>query len=374
MKKPIIKQKKIKKFVEEYVHGSNKKGISFLQKLLEEQRQARIEYYKENPIDAPNKVLKHALVEGIGISNDFILDKGDYFEFFSIGHEKFYCWTNQIDEYSKLVVEVNPAVKENNLWKTAISILELAFIMASELESKHEFTYDWVYRFNPSEPIEKLHYLKDRLHVLNPISVRRVREFSDISILIELLFRDDKFFIACQNIIAAKENHDFCQICALTPEHLRKHVDHEPEIWEKINLLPIMEAAIVQATRSVEAILGKPGKRDTTTKLIRTKERWSENILLNPYDEYKLTGQSFLDYYYKLFGIRNNSAHSFGELSFHMQRQETIEAQSFAWLVIASYYDKNSIEENDALESLNFNRELLDKFEGINVSTKGTKN
>jgi len=315
MKKPKIKEEKVKKFAEEYVHGSKEKGMSLLQKLLEEQRQARIEYYKENnPVDAPNNVLKHALVEGIGISNDFILDKGDYFELFSIGHEKFYCWTHEIDEYSKLIVEVNPAVKENDVWKTAISILEIAFTMASELESKHEFAYDWVYRFEPDESIEKLHYLKDRHHVLNWNSMRRVREFSDISILIELLYRDDKFFIACQNIISAKENHEFCQICALTPEHLRKHADLEPEIWEKINLLPKMEAAIVQATRSVEAILGKPGKRDTPAKLNRIKERWSDNILLNPDDEFKLTGQSFLDYYYKLFGLRNNSAHSFGEL------------------------------------------------------------
>lgn len=34
------------------------------------------------------------------------------------------------------------------------------------------------------------------------------------------------------------------------------------------------------------------------------------------------------------FSLRNNSAHSFGELSFHMHRRETIEAQSFEWIVI----------------------------------------
>ena len=348
--------------------------MSLLQALLEEQHQARIDYFKDNPIDAPNEVLGHALIEGIGIMNDYKLSKADFIEFFTIGHEKFYCWTHETDEHLILVVEVNPKVKEKELWKTAISILEIAFTVASELESQREFVYDWVYRFKINNSIEELHYLKDRHHVLNWKSILRIHEFSDISILIDLLSKDDKFFIPCQNIIAAKENHEFCQICALTPEHLRKHTDKEPEIWEKVNILPKMEAAIVQATRSVEAILGKPGKRDTPAKLNRVKESWAKNILLNPDEEYRLTGQSYLDYYYDLFRLRNNAAHSLGELSFHMQRKETIEAQSFSWIVITDYYKKNSVSEEDALSSLKFNTKLINQFKGFNVSSKGTKN
>ncbi|WP_458626414.1 hypothetical protein [Winogradskyella sp. PC D3.3] len=374
MKKPSINEDKINLFTEEYLNGDKEKSMSLLQKLLQEQHQARIDYYKENPVDAPNDVLKHALIEGIGISNDFILSKGELNEFFTIGYEKFYCWTHETDEYSNLVVEVNQTVKEKALWKTGISILEIAFTMASELESNHEFAYDWVYRFNHSESIDNLHYLKDRHNTLNWRSMRRIHEFSDIAVLIEILTRDDKFFIACQNIIAAKQNHEFCQICALTPEHLRKHKDHEPEIWERINLLPKMEAAIVQATRSVEAILGKPGKKDTEVKLRRAKERWSKNILINPDEEFKLTGQSYLDYYYDLFELRNNSAHSYGSLSFDLQRQETIEAQSFAWIIIGDYYKKNSISEDESLKALDFNIKLINQFKNVNVSSKGTKN
>jgi hypothetical protein len=374
MKKANINKDKINLFTEEYIIGDKKKSMSLLQKLLQEQHQARIDYYKENPVDAPNNVLKHALIEGIDISNDFILSKGDLNEFFSIGHEKFYCWTHETDEYSKLVVEVNPKVKEKALWKTGISVLETAFTMACELESTHEFVYDWVYRFNHNESIDNLHFLKDRYHTLNKSSIHRIHEFSNIAVLIEILTRDDKFFIACQNIIAAKQNHEFCQVCALTPEHLRKHKDHEPEIWERINLLPKMEAAIVQATRSVEAILGKPGKRGKTVKLSKVKERWSKNISINPDEEFKLTGQSFLDYYYALFELRNKAAHSYGELSFHMQRQETIEAQSFVWIIISDYYEKNSISEEDSLKALNFNIKLINQFKDVNVSSKGTKN
>lgn len=368
-----MEEDKIKLFTEEYFNGDKDMSMSLLQKLLKEQQEARINYYEENPVDAPNDVLGYALIEGIGISNDFILSKGDFNEFFTIGLEKFYCWTHETDKNSYLVVEVNPKVKEKAIWKTAISILEIAFTMASELESNYEFKYDWVYRFKYNERIDNLHYLKDRHHILNWRSMSRVIEFIDNSVLIEILTRDDKFYIACQNIIAAKQNHEFCQICALTPEHLRKHTDHEPEIWEKINLLPKMEAAIVQATRSVEAILGKPGKRDTLAKLNRVKERWVKNILINPDEEYKLTGQSYLDYYYDLFELRNNSAHSFGELSFHIQRRETIEAQSFTWIIIANYFKKNSISEKDSLKALNFNSKFINQFKGVNVSTRGTK-
>jgi hypothetical protein len=374
MKKPRIEEDKIKLFTQEYIKGNKDKSMSLLQKLIEEQRQARIDYYEQNPEDAPNEVLRHAIIEGIGISNDFILAKGDFNELFTIGHEKFYCWTHETDEYSNIIVEVNQQVKAKELWKTSISILEIAFTMACELESNHQFAYDWVYRFDNNESIDNLHYLKDRHHVLDRRSIRRIHEFSDIAVLIEILTRDDKFFIACQNIIAAKQNHEFCQICALTPEHLWKHMDREPEIWERINLLPKMEAAIVQATRSVEVILGKPGKRDTPGKLIRAKERWADNILINPDEEYKLTGQSYIDYYYDLFERRNKSAHSYGELSFHMQRQETIEAQSFAWIILADYYKKKSIPEEDSLKALNFNTKLLKQFNGVKVSSKGTKN
>lgn len=374
MKKLRIEEIKIKLFTEDYIKGDKEKSMSLLQKLLDEQRQARNDYYEQNPEDAPNEVLRHAIIEGIQIRNDFILSKGDFNELFTIGHEKFYCWTHETDEYSNIVVEVNPQVKAKELWKTSISILEIAFTMACGLESNEQFAYDWVYRFDHNECIDNLHYLKDRHYVLDWRRIRRIHEFSDIAVYIEILKRDDKFFIACQNIIAAKQNHEFCQICALTPEHLRKHIDHEPEIWERINLLPKMEAAIVQATRSVEAILGKPGKRDTPAKLSRTKERWADNILINPDEEYKLTGKSYMDYYYDLFELRNNSAHSYGELSFHMQRQQTIEAQSFAWIIIADYYKKKSILEEDALKALNFNTKLINQFNGVNVSSKGTKN
>jgi len=372
MKKDMI-NKKTDLLSEYYTKEKIEKEVSLLANLFKESRKARIEYYKQNPIDAPNEVLNSAIIEGIGINNDFVLSTGEYQNIFKIGIEEFYCWTNEKDNFSKLVVKVDPLVKEKDFWKTAVAILEIAFSFSKELEVLYEFDYDWIYRFDNSMDIDKLHYLKSRYDVSNSISIVQVTDFSQIASLIELLERDDKFFVACQNIIAAKKNHEFCQICALTPEHLRKHNHFEPEIWEKASLVPKLEAAIVQATRSVEAILGKPGNRETASKLARTKKRWLVNIDLNPDDKYELAGKSYLDYYYDLFSLRGFAAHSFGELSFNMKRIETIEAQSFAWIIIIDYYRKHSIDENKALQRMSFNLDMLKRFDGVNVLSKCTK-
>jgi hypothetical protein len=56
-----------------------------------------------------------------------------------------------------------------------------------------------------------------------------------------------------------------------------------------------------------------------------------------------------------------------------MKRRETIEAQSFAWIIIADYYKKNSVSKEGALKALNFNTKLTNQFEGVNVSSQCTK-
>lgn len=373
MKKTDIKEDKVQEIAESYAHGDKDKSMSLLAQYLKGQEQSQMEYNKGNPVDAPNSVLNHAIVTEVTINSADILSEGDFIEFFKIGNENFYCWTFEKNMYSHLVVRVNPKVKDEELWKTSLSVLEIAFTMSTELEYKFVFDYDWIYRFKSTVGKDNQHYLKDRHFIDSDGPIRTINEFRVIAPLIELLYKDNKFFTACQNIIVAKENHEFCQVCALTPEHLRKHPNHEPEPWEKISIIPKMESAVVLATRSIEAILGKPGKRDNANKTERIKQRWLLNTNLNPDDEFLLVGKSYFDYYYDLFELRNHSAHSLGEISFKMLRRETIEAQCFAWIVIAEYYKKNKIDEEYALEALNFNIELIKKFENINVITQSTK-
>lgn len=369
--KQVSSKDKLEEFFAKY-EGGEKKLPELFSLYLKEQEERRSEYFKTNPIDAPNHVLNHAIIEGIEIRNDKVLSKGDYFHLFDVGVEKFYIWTYQDDVNSILIVDVSPDVKKEEMWKTAVSILEIAFTIMNELEQTQSFGYDWIYRFNHRIEIEQHHYLKDRFNVKDIRIIIRLLDFKNIINLIELLYRDNKYYVASQNIIAAKENHDFCQICALTPEHYKKHFDKEPEIWERASLIPKMEAAIVQTTRSVEAIMGKPGNKDNPLKLRKAKERWRDSIDLDPDENFRMVGKTYIEYYYDLFSLRAGAAHSFGKLSFNMSRSLTIEAQSFAWIIILKYYEKNCVTEEIAIKRLNFNLELVSKF-SENFSTNVTR-
>lgn len=53
-----------------------------------------------------------------------------------------------------------------------------------------------------------------------------------------------------------------------------------------------MEAAIVQSTLAVEAILGKPGARETPANCSGVLERWRSAIDIGPVSPFELTGKS----------------------------------------------------------------------------------
>lgn len=358
MKKPEHDKAKLR----EVANQIDSESFSMLfSEYIKERNEALENYYKENPIDAPNDVLNHAVINGLRFSADGVLAVGDYLHLFDIGMEKFYSWTAAEDDHSLLVAHVNPAVKEMNMWKTGASILHIAFALINQLEHTLELDYDWVYRFKPSTKIDDLHFLNEREYSYS-YNVKQIPDLERAVETIELLSRDERFYVATQNIIAAKHNHEFCQVCALTPEHHKKHFDKEPEIWERALMIPQMEAAIVQATRAVEAILGKPGDRENSKKLQRAKERWKESIYLEPEDTFQNVGVSFIDYYYKLFNLRGFAAHSLGKLSFDLTRKLTIDAQSFAWIVISKYFEKHHKDYDDAAKSINFNVELVKQF------------
>lgn len=82
---------------------------------------------------------------------------------------------------------------------------------------------------------------------------------------------------------------------------------------------------------------------------------------------------SYLDYYYKLFfELRNPSAHSYGNVHYNLLRKQTVEAQCFAAIVVREYIRTNMADEEQAINSLNFNKELLARV-SENMSTKITK-
>ena len=138
-------------------------------------------------------------------------------------------------------------------------------------------------------------------------------------------------------------------------------------------MLPKLESAIVQSCRSVEAIIGEPPNRNKPGKVHAHKQHWIATIGLNPDDIYEKANMSFLDYYYKLFfELRNPSAHSYGTVHYNLLRKQAVEAQCFAAIIVREYIKTNILDEEQAMDSLYFNRELLARV-AETMSTNLTK-
>lgn len=225
----------------------------------------------------------------------------------------------------------------------------------SGFEHFQDFDYDWICNFDPALSVGECTFLNSDSFDRFTGSVKNVRQLADLAPLVELLLRDERFFVATQNLFGSFDNHWFCVICALTPMTHRTHPNDEQSIWQFASSIPKMETAIVQATHSVEAILRKPGNNRN-----RTLARWESAIPLDPHADSGFKPLSLIEYYYELFGVRGDAAHSLGRLSIGMSCQLTIQAQCFACKIHRAYYEKNSLSTDDAIAALKFNRTLIE--------------
>jgi len=57
----------------------------------------------------------------------------------------------------------------------------------------------------------------------------------------------------------------------------------------------------------------------------------------------------------------NPSAHSYGNIHYDLARKRAVESQCFAAIIVQKYIDKHTVDNETAIDSLKFNRELLDK-------------
>lgn len=318
------------------------------------------------PGDPPNASCNHAIVKGVLLSNESGFKTHDFTPLFELPGEAISIWTHTRSTYSCVVSKVADDVRNQPIWRNAGSLIYLAMGLMSHFEHIQEIDYDWVYNFDPNLSVGECKFLEEDSVDRFSGSVKKVRELAELAPLIELLLRDDQFFVATQNLFASFDNHWFCVICALRPMSHQTHPNDEQPIWQFANSIPRMEAAIVQATRSVEALLGKPGRnRD------RALNRWTAAIPLDPNNDFGLKSISLINYYNELFGVRNDAAHSLGKLSVGMSRQLTIEAQCFACKIHRSYCEKNCLSTDDAMDALKFNRPLVEA-EPEELSTKIT--
>ena len=218
----------------------------------EDERLGRL--YPPNP---PNEEKCHwAVISGLVLSNLAGFKVGDLNPYFSFGQERAYVWTHSKNTLSSLVVEVPPQPPPSGqLWKTLASCLEIAGCLESAAEHPYEHSYGWIYQFNPRLSLEQQRFYGfsegDPLAWIDVKGgiVQNLWFIADLAAVLELLQRDDRFFIAAQHLLASVRSHWFCITCELgsgRPEH----PSHEPSPWEAIQLLPRLDIAMVQACRS----------------------------------------------------------------------------------------------------------------------------
>ncbi len=338
-----------------------------IQQSIDEWRLASAKIADSYPPDVPNGECHHAALTGLGFQNQTwkkaahpeIPQKGDRFEFFRFGVEAVSLWTHKEDDYSILLIEVDPANIPTTLWKTLASSMSIAIGLASMQEHTQTLDYAWIYRFDQELSLSEQDLLdgEDPL-LLDNRMLETVEQWFQRARILELLQRDESFFVAAQLVCDSFRNHWFCLECALRPAERRRHDHPEPDPWSMVSSIPAMESAIVQATRAAEALLGKPG-----SNLTRTKQRWTDRIPLDPDAPFDLTGMSYFDYYYDLFEVRNDSAHSYGRISATLTRSMAVAAQAFAHLILRSRFERDACPQDKAIERLSFNRELLTNIE-----------
>ena len=305
--------------------------------------------------DPPDELFNKALLSGIIFSNTIDLKDGNYFPFFEINKEKAFLWKPKKVNYNVLIIEICPHVKDEKFWRTLATILEFAISYDSLFEIMTECNYNWLKNFHPKIRQQDLQFLEFNDYSAKFSGLGKETKFvKNLSPFIELLHRDELFYSMWMNLYSSFNSHHFCLHCAYELNGYQMHPNHELPIWQRAQAIPAMEIAIVQSTRAVEAILGKPGRKEQ-----RVLNRWQSAITIDPNDVFYIANMNYLDYYKLLFDIRGDAAHSLGALSFDVRRNMTIEAQCFAFEIMSNYYQKNRLCTAKAVTILNLNYQLI---------------
>lgn len=345
---------------------------------LDYQNERQDELKKKYPPNPPNDVCKYALVKGILIENSFNPKVGDLNELFETEYENLFVWTHDKDENSAIVINVDSKVKDIPFWKNICSIIWLAIQYANAFEgiSSDCFEYRWIYYFESGKSLSEQVFSNleqfDEIYLKSGIIIKAT-DIGKLAPEIELMLRDDKAYTALSMLCNSFLQRYICLICELSSHPYHDHLSEEPEIWEHASIIPNMEAAIVQACRSVEGILGEPPNSKKQTAVVKHKEKWIELTGIDPDSIFEKAGISYLDFYYKLFfDLRNPSAHSYGNIHYELEKSKTVQAQCFAAIVVRDYFNKHVLNLDEAQKKLGFNLDLLNRV-NEDMSTKLTK-
>jgi hypothetical protein len=321
---------------------------------IESMRADAIKQYEEKyPSNPPNGQCQHAIVLGILIDNVFAPKLFEFNHLLDTPLERVFVWTVKENQYSYVISNVSMNVHKINVWRTIGHILKYTEALSSSLENNLEIDYWWIYRFEPTIRWDNQEFIDESWHSQD--TIHKLAFFKQNAVLIQLLYSDDTFFYAVQNLVAASEVHSFCQICAYQKVGQRKHQNHEPHIWEYSLFIPQMEIAIVKATKAVEGILGQQGKDKAKARI-----RCQHNLDIEEDAQFRKTGMTYFEYHAFLIDeVRNKVAHNLRNNPFKVSREMTIDAQTFAWEIVRSYYLKFKTTNEQAFQSLNLNLQLI---------------
>lgn len=114
--------------------------------------------------------------------------------------------------------------------------------------------------------------------------------------------------------------------------------------------------------RCVEALIGKPPKKVNTNRLLEHKQKWLNQIGINLDDKFTKGETTYMDFYYNLFELRNAAAHSYGTITFELERKQTVAAQCFSSLLLDGYVVKNVLSKEIVIGKLTINQKLIEKM------------
>lgn len=345
---------------------------------LDYQAEKQAELDRRYPPNPPHDTCKTAFMKGLMIENSFGPQVGELNPLFETEYEKLFVWTHDKNAYSAITIDVSLEVRNIPFWKNIGHIIWMVWQYSKAFEriSTDQFEYKWIYDFDPQKvlPEQVFNNLAQLDEVfLKSGTVIKATDMADLAPEIELMLRDDKAYTALMMLCNSFLQHYICLICELSSHPYHDHLSQEPQIWEHAWLIPKMEAAIVQACRSVEGILGEPPNSKKQAAVLKHKEKWIALTGINPDEIYKKANTTYLDFYYKLFfELRNPSAHSYGNIHFELEKSKAVEAQCFAAILVRDYFHKHMLEPEDAQMKLNFNMDLLARVSD-DMSTKSTE-
>lgn len=333
---------------------------------LEKDKERREFLNKYYPINIPNNVCNHAFIQGVKFENSFMPRVHDFVPLMKYGDEELFLWTHTKNKDTAIVSKVSEEVKNKNFWKNIGTVIQLAYSYSRDFEHTMDIEFKWCYYYDNNKSLDEQEIYDctdlDRISLLNG-TILKLTDLYLLSPLVELLLRDDKVYTAISTFYASMKIHYCCLICELDRYPFKKHSSHEPELWEQANVISDYETAIVQACRCVEALLGKPPKKENRNRLLQHKQKWINELGINPDDNFNKGEMTYIDFYYYLFELRNSAAHSFGTIPFDLERKQAVDSQCFASLLLDGYVNNKVLTKEKTIIELSINLDIIDRVQ-----------